>query len=231
MNTAIDNNYSRSRICPQSEIVYLCGIMPLYRRWQEPDGSEVAIWKIEEPEAFFVAATGLESDRKQAHRRLEYLAGRYLLRQLAPGLTLKDICLAEGGKPFHPAYPIHFSITHSYPYVAAAIHSRQAIGMDIQLFVPKIIGLQHKFLSAAEQEFTHDDVSRVTLAWTAKEAAFKWFGAGQVDFIKHMPITQMQLNRDKALLKMSFLRSQPGQDLVLPGGIEADFAWSLTTGS
>lgn len=201
--------------------------MPLYQRWEDPDGSQMAIWQISEPETFFSTALDFESDRKHAIRRLEHLAGRYLLHLLIPGITIKNICINKLGKPFHPDFPVQFSITHSYPYVAAAMHAHQPVGIDLQMIVPKIQRLQHKFLSPIEQQLTHNDLGKLTLAWTAKEAAFKWFGEGQVDFIRQMPITNMEITGRSAISCINFLRSEPNQQLLLPGGIEADFAWSL----
>jgi len=201
--------------------------MPLYRQWQEPGLRQIAVWKITEPEAFFTAATGMQSNRKQEHRRLEHLAGRFLLQLLQPDISVKDILVNPLGKPFHPHHSVRFSISHSYPYVAVAIHPSEEVGLDLQVITSKIERLQHKFLSAEEQYFTEGNPARITLAWTAKEAAFKWFGEGQIDFIRHMPITHMEVQGTQARMEMEFKRCQPSIPLFLPGGIEPDFTWAI----
>lgn len=56
--------------------------MPLFREWSSDKYSLAAIWKIEEPESFFTERTGITSDIKNEKRRMERLAGRFLLKYL-----------------------------------------------------------------------------------------------------------------------------------------------------
>lgn len=202
--------------------------MPIYNQGQHGDHTRTAIWKIEEPEDFFREHTGLVSDRKSEVRRLEHLATRYLLQLTHPGFPVDRIALSPLGKPFLPDGSLHFSISHSFPYVAVAIDTQKEIGIDIQVFQPKILRLQSKFLSPAEQALCGDQPELITLAWAAKEAAFKRYGKGAVDFIRHMPITSMNIHAGQAELSMLFSREEPLTDLKLYGALEPDFAWSVT---
>ena len=202
--------------------------MPMYKEWQHGKHTRAAIWKIEEPEIFFTGKTGLQSDKKIAMRRLEHLAGRFLLQQLQPDIDLVAIAVSPLGKPFLPGNPLFFSISHSFPFIAAAVDDEKEIGIDVQVLQDKILRLQYKFLSGQEQLLCGNDPGKVTLAWAAKEAAFKRYGLGAVDFIRHMPITALSPGPEETRIKMAFSREEPLIELALCGGIEEGFAWSVT---
>ncbi len=199
----------------------------MYQEWQPGKNTRVAIWKVEEPESFFEAQTGLQTDKKSAVRRLEHLAGRFLLQYLLPEMSLDHIEVSHLGKPYFPGNGPCFSISHSFPFVGVAV-APQAVGIDVQTLQEKIVRIQYKFLSPEEQALCNNHAARITLAWAAKEAAFKRYGLGAVDFIRHMPIRDMQVEGKGAVMKMEFLREEPSVQIDLHGGIEADFAWSVT---
>jgi phosphopantetheinyl transferase len=202
--------------------------MPLYKAIPQEGTALAAIWKITEPETFFSDQLGFSSEKKLERRRLEYLASRFLLWQLAPGFPFSKIEITAPGKPFLRDAGLHFSISHSFPYVAVAI-DKQPVGIDVQVFQEKISRLKDKFLSPAEQVFFGDKMEPLTLAWSAKEAAYKWFGDGGMDFIHHLPIRDFQREGpENASLQIEFLRSGKALMLPLKGGLEADFAWSVT---
>lgn len=201
--------------------------MPIWKQYDKAD-TRIAIWKIEEPEVFFSEHTRLQSDKKGEIRRLEHLAGRFLLQQAVPGLSLDQIAVSPLGKPFLKDNNLHFSISHSFPYVGVVVDAVKEVGIDVQTLQDKIHRLQHKFLSAEEQALCEQQTGKITLAWAAKEAAFKRYGLGAVDFIRHMPIRQMHIQDREAVLEMEFSRELPAVTLELCGGIEPDFAWSVT---
>ena len=150
-------------------------------------GYQLAVWEITEDEAFFESSLGFGTDRKHPHRRLEHLSGRFLLQYLLPDFPFEKIQIAPTGKPFISDQALHFSISHSFPF-AAAIVAERPVGIDVQVFVEKILRLQHKFLSEEEMRLCGEDLSHITLAWSAKEALFKQYGLGAVDFKGDMPL-------------------------------------------
>ena len=162
--------------------------MPLYREWEPDAHSLAAIWQMEEAESFFVEKTGIQSDIKSAKRRIERLAGRFLLQYLKEDFPLHHIYSDAQDKPRIPEDRYFFSISHSYPYVAAMISDKAECGIDIQVWHRRMLALQHKFLSPSEQSFFGNDEQLITLAWDAKEAAYKWLGQRGIDFIEHLPI-------------------------------------------
>lgn len=201
--------------------------MPLFREWNPDLHSLAAIWQIGEPEAYFAGATGLDSAIRHAKRRMEFLAGRFLLQYLKADFPLRSIAPDEHDKPQLPEGPYHFSLSHSYPYVAAVVSTRAAVGIDIQCWHDSILALQPKFLSATEQQFCNNDPKLITLAWSAKEAAYKYQGRRGVDFIGHLPITEWQLSEDLYNIVINLKMLTPSLPVGIKGFIFNEFALCL----
>lgn len=202
--------------------------MPLYKEWNIGDHGLAAIWKIEEPEVFFKAQTGLEPVIKNQQRRMEHLAGRFLLQQLKADFPILDIDKDEHDKPRIANNEYFFSISHSWPYIAVVIDARNEAGIDIQTWHPSIARIQHKYLSATEQEMFPDD-QLLTLAWCAKEAVYKWNGRRGIDFIDHMPIAFFEENGNYSKITINLQSSTIAQSIFIESFMSADFACSYVT--
>jgi len=202
--------------------------MPLLKEWEPDDHSLAAIWKIEEAEEFFTDATGLESAIKSDKRRIERLAGRYLLQYLQADFPLHHILPDEHDKPRLPRNQYFFSISHSHPYVAVMVSNSVECGIDIQTWHPRIEAIQHKFLSPQEQLFFQNDVSLITLAWSAKEAAYKWLGRRGIDFIEQLPITHFSEKDKEYQFIIQTKTTESTYPVSITGKIEADFAIAIT---
>ncbi len=204
--------------------------MPLYKEWNIGDHALAAIWKVEEPESFFKEYTGLESEIKHEKRRMEFLAGRFLLKHLQEDFPLWNIDKDEHDKPRIDNNQYFFSISHSWPYVAAIIDPRNEAGIDIQTWHHNIERIQGKFLSAGEQQLFHNS-ELITLAWCAKEAAYKWNGRRGVDFIEHLPIEYFANDPENYEMTIFFKLSEYPQIIELNGMIDPDFACSYVVNS
>lgn len=201
--------------------------MPLIKEWESDEYSLCATWKMEEPEAFFAASTGLTPDIKNEKRRIERLAGRHLLQYLKNDFPLHGIAPDEHDKPRIPANQYFFSVSHSYPYAAAVVSPYAECGIDIQCWHPRILQIQHKFLSEKEQQLFGNDEQLVTLAWCAKEAAYKWNGRRETDFIQHLPITAFILDEEyKYTFLINIISSGVQNEISLKGFLEKDYALS-----
>ncbi len=195
--------------------------MPLLQKWNINNLGRAAIWKIEEAEAFFAEQTGVVSDIKNDKRRIEHLAGRFLLKHLQEDFPLHDIAPDEHDKPRLPDDEWFFSISHSYPYVAVVIDPVCEAGIDIQIPTAKIENIKHKFLSEDEQDMLSHDPALFNLAWSAKEAAYKWNGRRKVEFIEELPIAFYGNNSE--LMIYSKLKPRP-QMIFIETIITPDFA-------
>jgi len=168
--------------------------MPLFREWSINEHCLAAIWKIEEPESFFLERTAMSPEIKNEKKRMEHIAGRFLLMHLKEDFPILTIKPDAHDKPRIENNQYHFSISHSWPYVAVAVNSKEDTGIDIQTIRQGIQNIQHKFLSASEQQLFNNDTTLLTLAWSAKEAVYKWNGKRGIEFIEDLPIVLFEKN-------------------------------------
>jgi 4'-phosphopantetheinyl transferase EntD len=177
--------------------------MPLFYQHNINQDTRLGIWHIEEPESFFLEKVPLKRDVSHPFKRRQHLAGRYLLSYLFPDFPLEEIRIADTRQPFLASQRYHFSISHCGNYAAAVVSLSSRVGVDIEQISPRIERVGHKFLDDEEAHFFNDDYARfleqwgmrgrvfqefLTLIWSAKEAIFKWYGKGELDFRKHMKL-------------------------------------------
>jgi phosphopantetheinyl transferase len=206
-------------------------VMSATQEWEIGDHGLAAIWKAEEPESFFAEHTGMTSDLKLEKRRIEFLAGRFLLKHLEADFPLHGIFKDEHDKPRIENDSFFFSISHSWPYIAAVIDPYEEAGIDIQTWHPRIEQIQHKFLSEEEQILFEQDPKLITLAWSAKEAVYKWNGKRGVDFIEHLPIEVFHNKAQNYNMTIYFKSSIMPKMISIENIIDIDFTCSYVTNS
>ena len=168
--------------------------MPIFFQQQINEHTRLGIWKIEETEEFFKANVPQHRDVTHPHKRLQHLAGRFLLQYLFPDFPYELIQIADTRKPFLPDEQYHFSISHCGDFAAAIVSRDSRVGIDIEIPTEKISKIMYKFLSAKEHELFHliqpdnDRIPFSTLLWSAKESVFKWYGDGGVDFRREIQL-------------------------------------------
>lgn len=160
--------------------------MPVFFQHQINDTTRLGIWKIEETEEFFKGNVPQHRDVTHPHKRLQHLAGRFLLQFLFPAFPYELIQVADTRKPFIPGDPYHFSISHCGDYAAAIVSRDRRVGIDIEIPVEKIIRIKQKFLGEQETGYDETTAPALTVLWSAKEAVYKWYGNGNVDFKQHI---------------------------------------------
>jgi len=159
------------------------------------DGVELGLWKIEESEVWFLEQMDLFPDEEKmigtikGHRKLEWLAGRWLLHFMS-GRDIRGACLKdEFGKPYLEGSKKKISLSHSR-FMVAVMAGPKEVGIDIQIIVPKITRLAHKFLSEIELASLEPDSSLISMHvyWAAKECLYKAYGRRQLDFKSNIKI-------------------------------------------
>src|SRR4051812_11343628 len=193
--------------------------MPIFFQQDIDEDTRMAIWKIEEEESFFLPHVPLQREITHPHKRLQHLAGRYLLRYLFPDFPTELIRIADTRKPFLEDEAYHFSISHCGDYAAVIVSRKERVGLDIEIVSDKPARIQDKFLSETERLIVNREWSIVnaattsdrispqdsqnttanpkletpnhllTLLWSAKEAMFKWWGKGKVDFSEMLHVS------------------------------------------
>ncbi|MEO6220054.1 MAG: 4'-phosphopantetheinyl transferase superfamily protein [Ginsengibacter sp.] len=183
--------------------------MPLFYQHNINHSTKLAIWHIKESEDFFLKKVPLQNEITHWHKRLQHLAGRYLLQELYPDFPYHLIEIANTRKPFLPNEKYHFSISHCGDYVAVLVSRDMRVGIDIELVTPKIQLIKHKFLSEEEQKLLPDNnLQLLTLLWSCKEAVFKWYGIGGVNFKSHIIIENISLNDDQGIVSCRFMKNK-----------------------
>ncbi len=188
--------------------------MPVFYQEEINASTKLGIWKIEEPESFFKAAVPQHRHVSHPHKRLQHLAGRFLLKYLFPQFPAHLIRIADTRKPYLPDEAYHFSISHCGDFAAAIVSKTHRVGIDIEIPAPKIIAIKQKFMSEKEIEILRPaTVEALTQIWSAKEAVFKWYGKGEVDFKGHIQLQKP--GSDPSLFKCCFIKTATLLDIHL----------------
>lgn len=170
--------------------------MPLWEERHLPDGSQLGIWKIEEPESFFSERLALVEVEKaelaplKGRRRLEWLASRYLIHNLLsdePEWDRIPLQKDEFGKPHLYGSPLELSFSHTHEW-AAVIISEVPVGIDIQVFVKKIGRLERKFMRPVESASLVEgtNLKHLHYYWCAKESLYKAYGRRELDWLENI---------------------------------------------
>ncbi len=168
--------------------------MPIDYQLQQND-TQLLIWQSRETEAFFQEALALlpsQAEQLQGYRhataRLDWLASRHAL-QLLCGQHCSVFYKDAVGKLRVPNTPFYYSISHSGAFVAA-IQALQPVGIDVQISNAKLARIAHKYIApdvlAMLQAMPEQYQDYLHFYWGIKEALFKAYGQGQVNFIHHL---------------------------------------------
>ena len=185
--------------------------MPVFFQHQINETTRLGVWKIEETQDFFKGRVPQHRDVTHPHKRLQHLAGRFLLQFLFPDFPYNLIMIADTLKPFLPGEQYHFSISHCGDYAAAIVSKDSRVGIDIEITVEKIVRIRDKYLTSDEKskwsvDGSKPDAHTLTLLWSCKEAVFKWFGDGGVDFRED--ILLQKINEEEKKIDCFFVKTK-----------------------
>ena len=191
------------------------------------------IWQITEAEVFFrddLPLTAQEEVEWALHkgiRRMEWLAGRWLLHKLSGSAQRMPLAKDAFSKPFFPNDARFLcSLSHSKGIVAALLLSEAepgiSIGCDIQVLVEKMPRIAPKFLSAVEMNFVlqHSNAVQFDLFhafWTAKESLYKAYGLKELDFSDHIRVHDFEWSDNRTEATGS----------IQKGGFQQDFSLQI----
>jgi phosphopantetheinyl transferase len=198
--------------------------MPLLIHQQIDTAAKLGVWRIEEPELFFREETGLVSAISHPRKRLQHLAGRFLLKKLEPTFPLHAIRIGPSGKPLTEDSLFHFSLSHCGYYVAAILSPHGQMGIDIEQVQNRILTLRQKFLTQEEEALLAQhfpaEANAFTFGWSVKEAVYKWNGEGLVDFRQHIRIEAVACQNNVWNVSCRFLKT--GNELLQVAGFMLD---------
>lgn len=189
--------------------------MPLVYQQDINLTTKIGLWYITENEDFFVQQQ-IAAGREITHpnKRLQHLAGRFLLKVLFPDFPYHLVQIAHTRKPFIQNDLFHFSISHCGEYATAIVSNNKRVGVDVEMFTSRVLKVNHKFLGNTEQQLieqlastqTEQYIQLLTTAWSIKESLFKWYGDGELDFIKHLHIQKWYFIENKGIAYCKILK-------------------------
>jgi len=159
---------------------------------------KIALWEITETldELLQLSHVISTADLNTEKRKKEWIASRLLLKKISPNTT---ISYNEFGAP-KLNNGNYISISHSKGLVAIII-SQQQVGIDIEEISEKALRVSSKFISTNNLKSLTTE--KATLIWCCKEAIYKWYQKGNIDFIKDI-IIQPFLVEEKGEIKADF---------------------------
>ncbi len=178
--------------------------MPRLKITRMNQHSHWGLWYISESEQElgFEAMESCPEEIINPQKRLEWLAGRVLVRALVEhcGLTYGGIQKDEYGKPLLKDHPHRISLSHSFPYVAAQVDRDQDVGVDLEQPKPKLLTIAHRVLSPSEQRDAGEEVVKHCVYWCAKEAMYKIHGKRGLHFATQLLVDPFTLAQAGTLL-------------------------------
>lgn len=157
------------------------------------------LWRIDEDET--TLSKGINSTElipvrlTNTVKRLEWLAGRQLTKALMEqrGLAFAGIVKDTFGKPFPEGSPYQLSLSHSYPYVAAYLHERVSVGIDLEQPKEKLLRVAPRIMHPGELKDAGQDLIKHCLYWCAKEVLVKVHGKKDLIFARDLRITPFSI--------------------------------------
>jgi phosphopantetheinyl transferase len=178
--------------------------MPFFYQQNINESEHLAIWSITEPLSFFEEGMTMDIHIQNEERKIQHLAVRLLFSLMMPEANMKDIVMADNGKPYLKGVPFHFSFSHCKGYAACAVSDHFPIGIDIEIIHPRIAKVAHKFLNDAEKNMLsnlsgEDALKQLAFFWAAKEAMYKKHEQLGIDFARDFNILALT-NLDRGLV-------------------------------
>jgi 4'-phosphopantetheinyl transferase len=190
-----------------------------------------ALWKIDEEETdlSYHAMETCPDDVISPQKRLEYLAGRALMKKILEtvGQEYDGMRKDEFGKPFPKNSAFQVSLSHSYPYAAAQIHPSSPVGIDLEQPKEKLLRIAPRVLASNEQKDAGDNVVKHCIYWCAKEAMYKIYGKRGLHFNSQLLVEPFHLTRG-GTLRGSIVVENKRQEVNLEYLVEPDYVLVTT---
>ncbi len=165
--------------------------MPLFLKKQINTDVLLGVWEITEHIEDLLNNVNLSKKElvlfknfKNDIRKKQWLCYRLVIKELMYPLTDLEIYYDEYGKPLFLKHNFNLSVSHSGKYAAAIISKTHSVGIDIEKIQPRIERITNKFLNENEiNSLEHYyKLENMYVYWCSKEALFKIFSKGNIDF-------------------------------------------------
>lgn len=203
--------------------------MPMIKFCDQQPGAW-AVWQITETETELSALSFETCPAEIGHqvKRLEFLAARVLLQKVSgmQGISFQGIHKNAHGKPFLSGAACPISLTHSYPFVAAQLHPRDPVGIDLEQPKEKLLRVAPRFLSHQELADAGKDLTKLCVYWCAKEALYKLRGTPGLNFASDLHIVPF-VQKPAGLLSAT-IQTNPAYQVKLYYRVEPEYVIAVT---
>jgi 4'-phosphopantetheinyl transferase EntD len=131
-------------------------------------------------------------------RKCEFLSIRKAIQ------TIYDedeyLVYSANGKPNLAVSGHKISISHSLGLLGIIIHPKLEVGIDLQHETQKIFKIKNRFMSPEELLASKDDEWQLLTYWCAKEALFKYYSKGHVEFSTNLHVEPFKLANSGELM-------------------------------
>lgn len=182
--------------------------MPIILEKQYNNHSYIAVWHIaeshDELQALLPSEILTDAELASIHhpqKQIEFFCSRLTIKYLADKLGIKYLGIKkdEYGKPYLVDTGWQFSLTHTAEYIAVVMHENQSLGIDMEQPSEKLLRIAHKYLSETEKNDAGNDLDKLCIYWSAKEALYKLYGKRKVIFIDNLLISPF--SKDQQVIK------------------------------
>lgn len=171
--------------------------MALFLKKEVASDTLLGIWHIEESAEWFRSQLMLDEKENELidairhpQRKLHWLSSRVLIRTLMQTSQFIHLENDLNGKPVIRNFPVALSLSHSADLSALLLSKKFKVGIDIEQMDPKVLRIQHKFVSENELSFisAKNRTAQLYAVWCAKEAMYKLYGLKKLDFREHLHV-------------------------------------------
>ncbi len=169
--------------------------MPTIYKKEFSNGLQIGVWQINETENELISKLTLSKDElsylesiQSSKRYKHWLASRVLIKDLLQTDEFIEFEYNKTGKPNLVNVDGFVSISHAADVAAIALSKKHEVGIDIEKMQEKIVRIAPKFMLPEEIEECNENnkVRAMYVHWCIREAVFKCYGKGQLDFKKHI---------------------------------------------
>lgn len=172
--------------------------MPIITEKIYNNHSYLAVWQIteshDELQAMLPSEILTDAELATIHhpqKQIEFFCSRLTIKFLADKLGIRYLGIKKDqyGKPYLVGSDWQFSLTHTIEYIAVVMHETRALGIDMEQPSEKLLRIAHKYLSETERTDANEDLDKLCIYWSAKEALYKLYGKRKVIFIDNLLVS------------------------------------------
>jgi 4'-phosphopantetheinyl transferase EntD len=168
--------------------------MSWLQEWQDLQGTRLYLGPLNHEAQIYDLDPSISTSRSR-----EKFALQRIIDEKYPELIIaKDV----HGKPYFPKKELHINYSHSATHLFWGEHEKYALGVDVEITRSQLQRVAHKYCNETELNYTDNGVNTALLVaiWSAKEAMFKAYGKGAIDFRTDMQISPFTVEEEGTLI-------------------------------